>query len=118
MAVFLGIAALFLHKFISKWRLRDGIIFFSLGALAILTRSLFHPIWFLGTALLLLLIFKEKYQRKLILISLIIPLLVIGGWYGKNIYLFGVKEGSSWMGMNLAKMTTERLFQEEKEGLA
>lgn len=117
MAVILGIAALFLHKFISQWRLRDGITFFSLGALAILTRSLFHPIWFLGTALLLLIIFKEKYQRKLILASLIIPLLVIGCWYGKNIYLFGVTEGSSWAGMNLAHITMGTLSQEEKEGL-
>ena len=116
-AVMLGLAALFLHIFVSKWKLKDGIIFFSLAALIILTRSLFHPIWFLAAALLLILIFKEKYQRKLILKALIIPLLIVLAWYGKNIYLFGVKESSSWMGMNFTHMTIDRISQQEKEDL-
>jgi len=116
-AAMLGLAALFLYIFVSKWKLKDGIIFFSLAALIILTRSLFHPIWFLAAAFLLIIIFKEKYQRKLILKALIIPLLIVLAWYGKNIYLFGVKEGSSWMGMNLTHMTIERISQKEKEDL-
>jgi hypothetical protein len=78
---------------------------------------LFHPIWFLASTFLLVIIFKEKYQRGLIIKAMIIPLLIVLAWYGKNIYLFGVKESSSWMGMNLTHMTIDRISQKEKEDL-
>ena len=36
----------------------------------------------------------------------VIPLLIVAGWYGKNAVLFQTYSTSSWLGMNVAKVTT------------
>jgi hypothetical protein len=67
-----------------------------------LTRAVYHPLWFvlmIGVVVLLL----KRPKRRSLLVSAIAPLLVTGLWYGKNYMQVGVFGGSSWLGMNLAK---------------
>ena len=97
----LGMAAL-LKAFIDSGK-RCWVHLFSWTAAALmLTRALYHPLWFVvilfGVSLLL-----EGKKRKAILVSAIAPLLVVNLVYLKNYNQVGTFSGSSWLGMNLAK---------------
>jgi hypothetical protein len=67
-----------------------------------LTRAVYHPLWFIcviGVVALLL----ERPKRRVLLLSAVAPLMVVILWFGKNYMQVGVFGGSSWLGMNLAK---------------
>ncbi|MDP2704150.1 MAG: hypothetical protein Q8P01_02920 [bacterium] len=115
-ATMLCVAALFLHKFITVWKWKNGCIFFFLLTALILTSSFFHPIWFFAIVVLFITLFSNR--RTMILKLAAVPFLIVLLWYGKNIYLFGTTAGSSWLGMNLAKTTIESFSQVEREKLA
>lgn len=114
-ATFLCLAGLFLHRFVSGSRLLDGFMFFTMLALVILTRSFFHPAWFI--LILLPLLVLAKTLRKKIILAASIPLLVVLLLYGKNAFLFGDFSSSSWLGMSFSKMTTFRLPEDERIAL-
>ena len=70
LAVLLCLSALFLHRYFSSdGTLRDGIVFFILLSLIILTRSLFHISWFL-LFIFMLILFKKHNWKKLSLLPL------------------------------------------------
>jgi hypothetical protein len=100
----LVLAALFLHRFLSDGRTRDGVAFFSCLAAVSLIMSYFHLVWLVAIAVGLLLVCRK--ERRRILRSACVPLLVVVLWYGKNLVLFDSFSSSTWLGMNLAKMTT------------
>ncbi len=90
---------------------RWGVAFFSCIAVIALTRSMFHLVWALvitGGLLLLM-----KHQAKQILLCAVVPLLLVAGWYGKNLYLFGTFSASTWMGLGLSNVTTLTVEKEE-----
>ncbi len=97
----LGMAA-FLAAYIDsgKWWLVH--LFSWTAALLMLTRALYHPLWFLGIVVGVALLLKRD-KRKAILVSAIAPLLVVNLVYVKNFVQIGSYSGSSWLGMNLAK---------------
>jgi hypothetical protein len=67
-----------------------------------LTRAVYHPLWFiLVVAVVAALLGQPK--RKLLILSAVAPLVVVGLLYFKNYRLVGSFSGSSWLGMNLAK---------------
>ncbi len=109
---FLCMAALFLHRFLNSARFRDGLIFFTLLSLIVLTRSLFHIVWFYFIFSVLLL-FKRHEWKKIILVSFI-PMLLVTFSYGKNLYIFGSFSNSSWLGMNISRITTLMLPEDER----
>lgn len=109
---FLCLSALFLHRYLSSGNKRDGLIFFTLLSFCVLARSLFHIIWFIFFALLLL--FYRRQQWRSVVYSFSIPLLVVLLLYAKNNYVFGSFSTSTWLGMHMSRMTTFRLSEDER----
>jgi hypothetical protein len=83
------------------WRSTIG--FFVALTVLCLTRSLYHLFWLVLIAVLVLYWFrKEKVFSKLLICS-VIAILVTGGWYVKNYFLFGKFSTSTWIGMNFSR---------------
>ncbi len=102
----LCLGALSLFFFLRTRNLLIGFLSFFLILILPLTWSLFHLVWLLSIALLLM-VFSE-HRRRILIIS-VIPVLMLTAWYAKNAALFGTFTSSSWAGMNMAKITTFRL---------
>jgi len=92
--------------------LKYGIIFFLLLSAIVLTRGMFHILWFILIAFLIIL-FKKDCLIK-ILISLLIPFLLILGVYVKNYLLFGNFTTSTWLGMHFSRISTFQLSKDER----
>ncbi len=112
LTVLLSLSALFLHRFATKTHFHDGLAFFSLLALVVLCRSLFHLLWF--ALFVMLLAFCKRRRWRTIAAAASAPFLVISLLYVKNWYLFGGFASSSWLGMSLARMTTSQLPESER----
>ncbi|MES2387282.1 MAG: hypothetical protein V4543_04730 [Bacteroidota bacterium] len=97
-------AGFFLYKFASLpagkgfWY---ALAFFFTLAAVMLTRSMFHPLWF--TCLLLSLLWLFPGRRKQVVLSALIPIVMLVAWPVKNYVVFGVFSSSGWFGMNLYK---------------
>ena len=111
-AVFLTLAALFLHRWLENGGARDGAAFFVLLGLVVLTRSFFHAAWYAACVVLAFLYRRSGWKRTVLLAG--IPFLVVFALYAKNLALFGTFGSSTWMGMSLSKMTTFKLPEEER----
>ena len=107
-AVALALAALALHRYVSTGALRDGIALFALVAAVPLTRSLFHLVWAVAIAALVLAFVPRAERRRAALLAATC-LLLVGGLYLKNLIVFGRFEGSSWFGMNFARIALTRM---------
>ncbi len=70
-----------------------------LAAATVLTRSLFHPFWWVVAAILALWWARERGWRTAL--GIVIPGFAVIGWCLKNLVLFGFFGTSSWTGMNL-----------------
>ncbi len=66
-----------------------------------LTRSLFHPGWVLVVLALALAARPVPWRTAVAVVAL--PLVLVGGWMGKNQALFGEPTLSSWFGFNLQR---------------
>lgn len=93
------VAGLLLHRYATNGSWRDGLLFFGMVAIVALTRSLYHPIWLVGVIAALVLA-RRAWWRRTVLVGLP-ALVVVVGWYVKNLVIFGGFFGSSWMGANL-----------------
>jgi len=108
-------AALCWVKFLRQPRVIYALLlFFSLG-FVVLMWSLFHLIWFLLLAVVLL-IFRHREWRRITL-GLVLPFSLVTGWYVKNWLLFHQFTASTWFGMNFSKMTNSMLWYEERQEL-
>jgi hypothetical protein len=68
-----------------------------------LGRAVFHPLWLLLLlAAVVPLLHREK--RKTLLMASLVPLFLVNVLYVKNYTLVGMYSGSSWLGLNLAKI--------------
>ena len=97
------ISSLFLYFYFEKQSSKYLFLFFSTIGLVVLTRSLFHPLWFI--IILIATIIYDHTNAKRIILCALFPLFVIGAFHIKNYILFRQTSLSSWFGMNLAKMT-------------
>jgi hypothetical protein len=91
------------------------VVYFAIACAVVLTRSLFHPVWFLGCIVLVMAAERRRW-RTVAAISLV-PLLVILAVAAKNQAVFGFFGSSSWLGMSLARATTGRLAPPEREAM-
>lgn len=90
------------------------------GALAVaaalaLTRSTFHLVWVVGLVALAAVVHRDRW-RTVAVVGLV-PLLLVGGWYTKNLVLFDQWGASSWMGVSLSRITVEQLPPAERARL-
>jgi hypothetical protein len=101
-ALLLVFAALTISKFVETDNFWWGLGFCSCLAALCLTWAIFHLLWML-IVIVLVAVFYHNW-RKLVMVSLI-PVLLVVGWYAKNSVVFGTFGASSWMGMNLSHIT-------------
>ena len=113
--LFLGLSALYWMRFLKKGTLLNGFLCFLFLSILVVTRSLFHLLWFLVFPGILLLTHKE--QRKKIIWVGLFPFLLAFSLYAKNGILFGQFAGSTWLGMNYSKITTRKIPAEERQRL-
>ena len=114
-AVLLTLAAALLYRYVSSGATRWAVAFFAVLATLLLLRSLYHLAWMIAVALLLAA--AQSHRRKQILIAAAVPLLVVGLWYGKNLYLFGTFSSSTWFGLGLSNITTLMIPREQLQPL-
>ncbi len=111
----LVISAYLLYKFVETNRYSWGIGFFTVCALAVMTRSLLHLIWLVG--IVGFVVAARPGMAKKTLISAALPFLLCLGWYVKNEVIFGEFTSSTWMGFNATACTVNLLDPGEREKL-
>ncbi len=116
-AVLLCFGTLFLAKFMRTQRYGWGLLFFGVCSLTVLTRSMFHIIWFAAIVAGLMGITHSGSWRKKVALSAAIPFLASLGWHVKNAAIFGVFTSSTWLGFNLTRITVGKLEAAEREQL-
>jgi hypothetical protein len=116
-----------------------------LGAAAVLTRSMMHPLWLVG-ALVIAVVARPPWRTDTVdgevasaaevdgqptpqtlrprrtvdrwaLLALIVPLVLVGGAVTKNIVVFNTPNLSTWVGFNVHKMVVGTLDPAERERL-
>jgi len=108
-------SALFYQRFASGSRPADAFALFALiGALA-LTRSSFHLLWVLLCVGFVLATRRDAWRT--VAAAALLPLLLVGSLYAKNQLLFGNFGASSWLGMNVSRITTFAVPPEKREAL-
>ena len=84
----------------------------ALTALA-MTRSLFHPV-FVVVVLTLVGVARKATWRQ-VAVAVAVPLLVVGGWMGKNAVVVDRATSSSWFGFNLQRGVTATMARADVE---
>lgn len=98
----LSCSVFLLIQFLKTNRVIWAIAFFSCLAILCLTISMFHLVWLILIIILCLKLLKG-YRTKIIVGSLF-PLLLVTGWYTKNLILFDHFTSSTWTGMNISRI--------------
>jgi hypothetical protein len=104
-AVLLTVSALCLVRYMRMRSWAYGAAFGATSALVVLLNSTFQWPWLLLAVVPLVILRKRRRQAVLLWA---IPLVVVAGWYAKNATMFGVYSTSSWLGMNMDKITVEQ----------
>ncbi|MGN6694488.1 MAG: hypothetical protein ACTHN0_09940, partial [Aquihabitans sp.] len=96
----------------------SGLVGFSaaLSALA-LGRSLYHPVWFLGLLVLLVVVARGRLPRRPLVAALCVPLLCGIAVGAKNAAVFGWWTTSSLEGINLHRITEPYLTDAQRRAL-
>ena len=101
-AVLISLSLLCLLRYLRSQRPVWGIAFFSVNALAILFDSQYQfPLLILAFGAILLV---ARMPWKPVLLVALLPVLIVGGWYAKNLILFGTPSTSSWTGINISRI--------------
>jgi hypothetical protein len=102
-ASFLTIATFAAVRFVRTRSLAWGIAFFACLSVVILLNSTFQWPWLLLAALPVVVVLRRHW--KVVVGAAAVPILLLAVWYGKDAALFGTYSTSSWLGMNLNKIT-------------
>ncbi|MES2387280.1 MAG: hypothetical protein V4543_04720, partial [Bacteroidota bacterium] len=100
----LTFSALAMFKYANPKNKVWGHVFFGLLAVIVLSRSMFHPVFFIVVLVFLLIMWPLR--RKQTLIAAAVPLILVLAWPVKNALLFGNLSSGSWFGMNLYRIVT------------
>ncbi|OQA67095.1 MAG: hypothetical protein B6D44_13450 [Ignavibacteriales bacterium UTCHB2] len=109
---FLILSCYFLLRFIQSKKFKDIFLFSSFLSLCVLTTSFFHVIWFF-LIIITLICFYPK-DKKVIIKSALVPVFLIAIMIAKNYLIFGNLNLSSWLGMNLYRITVNELSLNER----
>ena len=84
---------------------RSSALWYSVLASALVLTNSTYQLYVLVLASLPIL-WVVRHQWRRLLVPLLAPLLVVGAWYANDAARFGTFATSSWLGMNLARVTT------------
>jgi hypothetical protein len=104
-----------LARYLERPRFRRGLTFFGLLAAVALTRSAFHLVFVVGVAAGLVVIRPRLWKRTVA--ASLLPLAIVCGFYLKNLVLFSSFSASSWMWLNISRVTARGLGPAEAERL-
>jgi hypothetical protein len=100
-----------LYQFMLTKKQYWGLIFFTLLSGIALTWSLFHIVWLFG---IIAILFIALSERKQMILAAFLPVLLVTVWYTKNLLTVGEFTASSWAGMNISKIATFRMPEEDR----
>jgi len=110
----LAVSALLFYKTLSRERVWWSVGFFFVLFLLCVTRSLFHIVFFVAAAGVLLVF--TKHRRRVLVTSLVF-FLAVSSLYAKNQLLFGKFTASTWLGMNTWRMVGRHISPEDRRKL-
>jgi len=108
-------SAYYILKFINLSNFKNALLVFTGISLTILITSFFHLIWFVIVFIFLSIV--KKSNRKILVKGAAFPFIIILALYLKNFLVFGFFGSSSWMGMNLSRITVHQMEPNQKENL-
>ncbi|MBI5142505.1 MAG: hypothetical protein HZA20_10025 [Nitrospirae bacterium] len=114
-ASFLLLSVYFLDYYIAHSRKRYLLAFCVLIASVALSRSAWHLVWVVASLGIVAHGLRQRY--RIIAISGLVTVLLVGSVYIKNYYEFGFFGTSSWIGMNVSRITTFMLPLDERAKL-
>jgi hypothetical protein len=104
-----------LHNLLTRPRFPMAFLFFSLIAALALLRAFYHLFYVIALAAALALYLRA--HTRVILAASAMPVLLVFAVYAKNLAVFGIFAGSSWIGPQLDVVTTHQLSVGEREKL-
>jgi hypothetical protein len=93
-------SALAAARYARTRRVGWGVATVALLSAVALTRASYHLVWIVVAVGLLLFAIRPPDRRAVV--AMMLPVLVVAGWYVKNFAVFGTFSSSSWVGMNMA----------------
>jgi len=102
MAFMVSLAMVLLVQYLRTGNSRWAHAFFFSAMICVLSRSVYHPLWYIGVGGGAL-IFMKAGLRKRFFTAAIIPFLLINLVFLKNYSLVGLYQGSSWVGLNFSQ---------------
>lgn len=108
--------ALLVARWVESARPVDAVGALAVASTLALTRATFHLVWIVGLVLLLGLVRRDRWRIPAT--AALLPIVLVGGWYLKNLILFDQFGTSSWLGPNLSRVTVEQLPVAERDDLA
>jgi hypothetical protein len=108
----LTLSAVCLFQFADTRKIGWGLLYFFLLASVALSWALFHIIWLFALFFLGLWLMPE---RRKVWLAALVPILLVTGWYAKNLITIGEFTASSWAGMNLSKIATFRIPEKDRK---
>lgn len=105
--------ALFLIKFLKTERVLYGVLFFSVLAILILTRGLFHPVGF-AVAVIVLYYFCASLRKKIAYVMLVPFIFVLLFSIKQYVFFNTISAGTSYLGQNLAVRTAKQVPQSKQ----
>lgn len=119
----LAVAALLLGVVVAVGRMgsssvgRSFVVLSAILTTLVMTRSLYHPVLLVLILLPIGLWARRRLDRRSVVVAVLLPLVVVGGWMVKNQVLFGQTSLSSWFGMNLQRAVVPVLDRDELEAM-
>ena len=108
---FLTLAAWALYRYVETRSMKWAVALFSLLAALLLTRSVFHLACMVLIVGALALLCREHWRQ--VLTAAALPVLIVAGWYAKNLYQVGSFSSSTWMGLGFTNISTLILTRPE-----
>jgi hypothetical protein len=109
-------ATLFLHRWLDARRLGDAVVFFTLLAVLVWWRNLFHPVWMLVVVAAMIVI--DRAHRRQTALAALGPVLAVCALLIKHVIVFhALFQGQPIQQMNLAALTSMRLPEAERARL-
>jgi hypothetical protein len=94
--------------FVGRWATsgsgRDWAMVCALGATAVLTRTVFHPVWYVLLVAGLALVRWPVWRDRRVILAALLPAVAIGIFVLKNDVLYGEMNLTSWGGPSLTKI--------------